>query len=248
MRRLLGPDAVHALHAGGARQLPAGVTALLSRAALHGRKHRLVLDVAVAQRGPRRHGVQHEREIRVAAAQICVRKALATESDAACAPAEAVCDARELFLRLGARRHRERGVLSRVILVTALLVLGEDVQVRVLLGLPRAQRIRLHKVLPGCRLLPHVADAPTAPSACRGAAKPGVRLRSGAQRFSPVYILLTSHVLSPCPFAQSQRLHSPPLPRQLSTRRRSQRRRRPRQRRRRRHPWQRARATPRFAS
>ena len=53
------------------------------------------------------------------------------------------CDARELFLRLGARRHRERGVLSRVILVTALLVLGEDVQVRVLLGLPRAQRIRL---------------------------------------------------------------------------------------------------------
>jgi hypothetical protein len=56
----------------------------------------------------------------------------------------------------------------------------------VLLGLPRAQRIRLHKVLPGCRLLPHVADAPTAPSACRGAAKPGVRLRSGAQRFSPV--------------------------------------------------------------
>ena len=36
-----------------------------------------------------------------------------------------------------------RGVLSRVILVTALLVLGEDVQVRVLLGLPRAQRIRL---------------------------------------------------------------------------------------------------------
>ena len=79
-----------------------------------------------------------------------------------------------------------RGVLSRVILVTALLVLGEDVQVRVLLGLPRAQRIRLHKVLPGCRLLPPVADAPTAPSACRGAAKPGVRLRSGAQRFSPV--------------------------------------------------------------
>ena len=41
VRRLLGPDAVHALHAGGARQLPAGVTALLSRAALHGRKHRL---------------------------------------------------------------------------------------------------------------------------------------------------------------------------------------------------------------